>query len=191
MPTCKRGETKHAPIALITLSTEFQERQKQMILTKTSCPTPLRGKGVESGPNVAVHNNGQTFFNKAIIRDYFGTDKKYLVVGFDDERNLTFQALAEVPAKMTEADLFSLKYNEKTGGAYSSLTVLFRHDAVQYDYKGSGNQTFAVTGDKAKASVTIKAFPHRLTAKPVTPRVKKVKPATTAAPSTPAIDSLD
>ena len=190
MPTCKRGEVKHFPIVLTTLSADFIERQKQMILTKTSCPTPLRGRGVESGPSVAVHNNGQTFFNKAIIRDYFGTDKKYLVVGFDDERNLTFQALAKVPAKMTEADLFTLKYNEKTGGAYSSLTVLFRHDAVQYDYKGSGNQTFAVTGDKAKASVTIKTFPNFLTAKPVTPRVKKAK-ATPATPTAPVVDSLD
>lgn len=185
MPVCRRGETRHSPIALVSVTTPEIKERTFMLISRNTCPVSARGRG-ESSPTVSIHDNGQTFFNKKLVEQYFGNDKKFLLVNFSDDRTLTLQALSAVPVKpvngqkITEADLFPLKYAEKIGGAYASLSSLFRHSSIGYDYKTSGNQSFAVDGNEKAASVAFE-LPVSLEPKPKTPRAKKEKaaPATT------------
>lgn len=197
MPVCLRGYTGHFPIALTTVDSEINESRNPkeyqgrqfMQIKKSDCPVSTRGREASAVPAVGIHENGQAFFNSKAIEQYIGTDKKYIAAGIDG-RTVTLQFVASLPKNYTEADVFSIKYNDKVKGAYASLTSLWKHEAVGYDYKNSGNQTFVITaGDKAKAKISFELPAGALTPKPKATRTKKVK--TAPAPEQPDTKSLD
>ena len=164
-------------------------RRKEMFIKKSECPAPLHGRGSISTPTVAVRDNGQVVVNKKAA-EAFGTGKLYLIPSIEG-RALTLKALATVPKGYKEEDLFKYNTNEKQPGlVFSAMAGLFKHEAVAYNFKDSGSQIFEAVCDATKNTVTFTLPAGSLPHKPVTKRVKKATPATTA-PATPVLDSLD
>jgi hypothetical protein len=146
---------------------------------RSTLPVAIRGK--EGSMSITIASNGQISLStkaQAIV----DTDK--VAVGFDNEtKQLAICAATPTVIKAVggEKNLVELKSAKKSKLKYFGGSGILKDartfGAHLYDYKGSGNQTFAVTPNEKNKCVSF-VLPLRMEPKPVVKRVKKVKAVT-------------
>jgi hypothetical protein len=151
---------------------------------------PVAQKGKSSGPSVSVTENGQVAFNAAASEGLGGRAITKVAIAHDSETGQfgVYPKGHKSVAKLTDADMFDIRWNKEKNkkgqkqslsGTVSSMSGLLK--ANGYDYKASGQQSFAVT--IGKDNVLSFTLPKgKLTPKPKNPRKPKVAPAAPAAP---------
>lgn len=145
-----------------------------LTIRRNELPASTRGRGANTSPSVGITASGQLRFNKALV-DALGPDRNLIDVGIDeDSRTLVLTVVRAVPKGRKAEELFELKTDKS--GAYAAMTGVWKHESVDYDFKASGNQSFAATVDAKAGTVRIN-LPHALKPRPTTPRKPKVEKA--------------
>ncbi len=168
-------------------------------LKRSTLPAAVKGKvGTLS---VGISNMGQVTLSSLATKAINGAT--HLALAFDNGKVMLFTPDAPIvaKAKLDTKDMIELR-KAKKGGTVSFSGAAILRDANTfgtklYDFKSSGNQTFAVTVDEKNKAVTFELPEGKMTPKPVVKRERKVKPASvkaeagsTVAISEPATDEL-
>jgi hypothetical protein len=137
---------------------------------------PATGGFRTSTPKMAISENGQARFSKAVLTHDAWVDKTRLYIGWDAaSRTLGIMPIGDkLPKGLTEADLFPLRSGEKhPDNKYVSLAGVLK--VCGYDFRTSGQQNWDIELG-AKGEFTI-ALPTSLPRKPKVERKKKETPA--------------
>lgn len=152
-----------------------------LTIRRNELPASTRGRGANTSPSVGITASGQLRFNKALV-DALGPDRNLIDVGIDEKnRNFILTVFRAVPKGVKAEALFELKTDKS--GAYAAMTGVWKHEGVDYDFKGSGNQTFPATVDAKAGTVSIH-LPHNVTPRPTTPRKPKAEKTQAASAGT-------
>jgi hypothetical protein len=173
---------------LITLESNLnqieKDRENKMAVTfvkRSALPAAIKGKVGTLA--VTITSNGQIQLS-SLSTKFFGGDKK-LVMGFDNGKVYLFKSDAKVVAKVSDADKIDIRYATKGGtSAFSGSAILRDANTFGthlYDFKASGNQTFACTEDLKNGCLVFELPAGALTPKPVVHRAKKSKDVGTVA----------
>ena len=145
---------------------------------RSTLPAAVKGKA--GSLSVGITNNGQIVFSSLATKALNGIDK--VAMGFDGVKAYVFPKGAKAIAKVDEKDLITVSKSKKTGTISFSGAAILRAArdfgaSHTYDFKASGNQSFAVTVDEKNNCLTFD-LPEKMTPKPVTARKPRKKLAT-------------
>ena len=137
---------------------------------------PAGGGFRTSTPKIAISENGQARFSKAVLTHDAWVDKTRLYIGWDAaSRTLGVMPIGDkLPKGLTEADLFPIRSGEKhPENKYVSLAGVLK--VCGYDFKTSGQQNWDIeVGTKGEFTITL---PTSLPRKAKVERKKKTIPA--------------
>jgi hypothetical protein len=142
---------------------------------RSTLPAAVKGKA--GSLSVGVTSNGQIVFSSLATKALNGVEK--VVMAFDGAKAYVFQKGAKLVAKVDEKDMITVSKSKKTGTISFSGAAILRAArdfgaSHTYDFKASGNQSFAVTVDEKNNCLTFE-LPEKMTPKPVTTRKPRTK----------------
>jgi len=160
---------------------------------RSSLPVTRIGKA--GSMSITISGNGQVSLSKLATEALKGAAR--VAIGFDAA---TGTVALYAPSPRIEKllpkkeDWVTLRHAKKgVSDSFAGSAILRDKDtfgAHLYDFKASGNQTFAVAANEKEGCITFSLPKGKLTPKPVVPRKKKaaVPAAGAVAPAAPATD---
>ena len=144
-------------------------------LKRSTLPAPIKGK--EGSYSVSVSENGQVTLSSKCTAWLAGA--KHLVMAFDAGKVFLFRPDAPLvkKGKIEEKDMIALRENTKQKSVTFGGAVIFRSadyfgDHI-YDFKASGNQSFAAETDDKNGCIMFTLPKGAVARRPTTPRKKK------------------
>lgn len=147
---------------------------------RSTLPAAVKGKA--GSLSVQISNNGQMTLSSLATKALEGAT--HVAIGYESKKGLIFLPTAPlvVKGKLELKDMIELRKAKKGGTVSFSAAAVLRDTKTfidyVYDFKNSGNQTFAITIDEKNKVLSFDLPNGALTPKVVTPRVRKPKPPT-------------
>ena len=152
-----------------------------IVIGRSTLPTPARG--AKGAMTVAVRENGQIGFSTSAAKVF--DNHTHCLVGWDGEGRLmvfTPVNLDKLPKGVKKEEAFVVGQS-KNADRYISAAGLFRHEAINYDYKTAGTHSFPAENGNGKLSFTL---PVKMDPKPKQERKPRAKKAVAGATVTQA-----